>query len=261
MQDLVPSEAKGQNAFHGRLAVPQSSTMAADNGNGDPDDGEGDDDDEKEDNDGVGRVDGTGTQAQVDDVDDATTVITAGPSRSGEVEELNERPESPPPTPSVAPKRRFSEIDTHSNSKSLPPSISHPSSLTGSHVSSLGTSESKRGRMTGSIALNHIGQNFAGFNEVYKYGIDKEQERHQARMEERNARLRVSQQLSDRSRQASEQAQQLETYLELEELAVLIEVLEDQNVASTYLSLKADELRKAWIRRKLIARGMTPSFV
>lgn len=160
-----------------------STATAADSRNpsdNDPDDRDGDDDDE-----------GGGIYGNLTVHDDDTT---AGPSQSGRDEELDmgsatgnateERAKSHPPSPSIALKCPFSTIDTCSDSKSLTPgpSVSHqPSFFTvNSKSTTLSTlmvsSVSKCSQMTGMITLTHVGNNFAGFNEVYWYGVDKEHE-------------------------------------------------------------------------------------
>ena len=52
----------------------------------------------------------------------------------------------------------------------------------------------------------------------------------------------------------------MELYLNNDELTALIEVFEEHNAAKAYLGIKTSELHKAWIKGKLNALGMTPSF-
>jgi hypothetical protein len=61
--------------------------------------------------------------------------------------------------------------------------------------------------------------------------------------------------------QALAQAQESEKYLTNDELAALIEVLEEPKSAKAYLVIKTAELRRAWIKRKLTALGIEPSFI
>ena len=275
LQILVPSDAKGKKAFHGRLALQPPNnkhTLDEDGGEGDGEDGDGEDG-------------GKGDEGEQDE-DDVENPVTSGsgnsvgrlPSVAGPSVGQPNTPSTPPIPPHVvasdppvtAPagavatnneqleptslgpptssrsKRPFSTVD---ESSTLPPSASQAPS-----TSTTSASSSKRGRMTGAIALTHIGNNFADFNATFRYGIDKEQERHQARMAERQSRGQECQ-------QAVNQVQETEKYLTTDELAALIEVFEDHNSASTYLGIKTPELRKAWIRRKLVASKMTPSFV
>jgi hypothetical protein len=56
------------------------------------------------------------------------------------------------------------------------------------------------------------------------------------------------------------QAQEMELYLNNNELVVLIEVFEEHNATKAYLGIKTSELCKAWIKCKLNMLGMTPSF-
>ena len=60
--------------------------------------------------------------------------------------------------------------------------------------------------------------------------------------------------------QVVSQAQEMELYLNDDELAALIEVFEEHNAAKAYLGIKTSELHKAWIKCKLNVLGMTPSF-
>jgi len=61
--------------------------------------------------------------------------------------------------------------------------------------------------------------------------------------------------------QALAQAQELEKYLTNDELAALIEVLEEPKSAKAYLVIKTAELWRAWIKHKLTALGIEPSFL
>lgn len=61
--------------------------------------------------------------------------------------------------------------------------------------------------------------------------------------------------------QAVMQAQEVETYLTTDKLAALLEVFGEQNSAKAYLCIKTAEVQKAWIKYKLTALGIVPSFV
>jgi hypothetical protein len=50
---------------------------------------------------------------------------------------------------------------------------------------------------------------------------------------------------------AMDRAQEVETDLSSHELAGLMEVFEDRDRARAYLAIKNDDVRKAWIERKL----------
>jgi hypothetical protein len=280
LQQLAPSDAKGQKAYHGRLATQPHDTasLATNASDDDPEDGDGDGDgdgDEGRDNDatggseavveggGLGTLAGPSANCSVN-VPDGSGKFSgmdspaegsgdAGHGSATELQDKDRHVTPPPPSPSIASKCPFSVVETGSDSTTLPPSASQvPSVSSTSHASS--SSTSKRGRMTGAIALTHIGNNLADFNSAYRYGVDREHERHQARMEERKAR-------GHECGQAVAQAQELETYLSDDELAALLEVFEEQNSARAYLGIKTNELRKAWVKRKLTTAGITPSFV
>ena len=81
-----------------------------------------------------------------------------------------------------------------------------------------------------------------------------EQKGHQVRMAER-------QNHGIEHEQAVVSVQDMETYLNNDELAALLEVFEDHNSTKGYLGIKTPDLCKAWIQRKLIALGLTPSFM
>ena len=180
MQELVPSNAKGQKAYHGHLATQsQGTAIATDNGNtsdGDPDDGDGDGEDDEGGN-------NKGKSKATEDVAEAVIVgVTCANSRtdhsgniagqsggdeglgmdnvtggSGDANELEDR--SPLPLPSVTSKHPFSAIKTQVESDSItlpPPSVTNQSTLSASHTTS-SSSSSKHGQMTGAIALTHIG--------------------------------------------------------------------------------------------------------
>lgn len=200
----------------------------------------------------------SGSNDGLNTVADGTAGMSGDVGTSSASATENRHPTPPPPSPSVAPKRPFSAVETSSDS-ALPRSVSqakstHSASLTASSSNDSNSSLAKRSRMTGTIALTRIGDNFADFNATYRYGVDKEHERHEARMAERSAR-------GQECGQAVARAQELETFLNADELAALLEVFEDRNSAKAYLGIKTDKLRKAWIKRKLTASGIIPSFV
>jgi hypothetical protein len=62
----------------------------------------------------------------------------------------------------------------------------------------------------------------------------------------------------ERRKIAMERAQELETYLSDDHLAALLELFQtDVSTADAYMVLKRDNLRKAWVQRKLRLSNIT----
>jgi hypothetical protein len=156
-------------------------------------------------------------------------------------------PTSAPPSPSVATKRRFSFLE-RGDSDIATPSLPNTSSAPSTHPST--SSVSKRGRVSGAVALTSIGHSITGFTSVYRQGIELEQARHEARAARRGQGANSS---SSSSSRAMDKAQTVECDLSSDELATLLEIFEEESTANAYLQIRTDELRKAWVRRKLAA--------
>lgn len=156
-------------------------------------------------------------------------------------------PTSPPPSPSIASKRRFSVAENTSDTVTVR-SQSQPSS---SHVSTSTSTSAKRGRMTGAIALTSIGHGIADLSASYRRGLELDEARHVDRLSRRDRR-------ENTISEAVERAQQLETHLLPDVLAALIEILEEnEGSAKAYLSISIESVRKAWVKRKLSKIGVT----
>ena len=54
------------------------------------------------------------------------------------------------------------------------------------------------------------------------------------------------------------QVQTVELNLSSDELAALLEIFEEDSTANAYLQIKSNDLRRAWVRRKLAGAGVTP---
>lgn len=113
------------------------------------------------------------------------------------------------------------------------------------------SSASKRGRVSGAVALTSIGHSITGFTSVFRQGMEMEQARHVERVA-RRARDNLS---SSSQAQAMDKAQDIEHDLSPDELATLLEIFEEESTAKAYLQIRddANDLRKAWVRRKLAA--------
>lgn len=215
--------------------------------------------------------------------DESATTTTAEPYDS------SFPPTSLPPTPSVASrsagKRRFSVLETDSVEDDSGPAITtfpfSPSRGPSSHDSlsyRTTSSSSKRGRITGSIALTNIGHSIQDLGASYRQSLENKATRHQDLMAQMTLQMtHQEQQLELQGRQldyqlrreeeerkerqervqqrqeAIELALKLETYLSDDELAALLDVFQkEEGSASSYLSITANEgLRKAWVKRKI----------
>lgn len=144
-------------------------------------------------------------------------------------------------------------------------SLSRSQSISSHISSSTSTSlSSKRGRMTGAIALTSIAHTISDLGNVLRDGIKQEDERHRARSHRRHQqdieRRETAQRLElaasqDPMVEAMQLAQEQEKDLTPEELAAFLEVFEDPTVARAYLAIKNVEVRKRWVNRKLQSKG------
>lgn len=159
-------------------------------------------------------------------------------------------------------------------------------------------SSAKRGKMTGAIAISNLGHEVSDIKTLMRQDIELaksqiearnerkrqdnerlEQERqvrqereHQEREhleQERQERERLERERLEQERQAREQQnpifcaitrmQEVDSDLPPEDQVTLADLFNsDLNSASTYLLLKADPVRKAWIKRKLAQATVTP---
>ena len=184
MQKLVPSGAKGQGSYSGQLGAPPVSVMASS-------------DHASTSNEGQeafhGHLEGctsgeSDSMTWVEGPEGVTGGVKAiglgrpsGAEQVGDEWEIMHKPDSIPPSPTSllsppgalpATKHRFSAMDsneTEASSSKLSTLPSHAMS-TSSQASS--SSTSKRGRMTGSIALTNINHNFSLFNATYQHAVD-----------------------------------------------------------------------------------------
>jgi hypothetical protein len=154
-------------------------------------------------------------------------------------------PSSPLPS-TISSKRRFSAIDDLTGSETAHSKQSSSLRVTSSSAASA------KGHSVEAIALTNIGHNFADINSTLWMGIEMEQARFDARKAEWIAR----EDHGDVTTQAMRLAQQMETHLTYDELAALLEILEDSNIAKGYIQTQNDDLRKAWVKQKLVVRGL-----
>jgi hypothetical protein len=150
----------------------------------------------------------------------------------------------PPPPSSVTTtstsKRKFSAVATTSEDPSsfsrTPSASATPSSF---------SSTSKRGRMSGAVALNRLGDTLSDFTTSFRTSV---QRRDQPPVDP----------TVERKNTAMERAQDLETDLSDDQLAALLELFQsDVSTADAYMVIKREPLRKAWVQRKLKLSGIT----
>jgi hypothetical protein len=253
----VPGDAKGTRALHGQPFMQSQDTQAA--GSAAPTSqtvtaiGEQDRGKQREDLSGSGSVTnvGQGSHHEGNGSGGAAAAVVAGDIDGFDNDLANDiPPTSPPPSPSVATKRRFSTVDGATASGS-----GGDSDIT-SLVQNSSSSTSKRGRVSGAVALTSIGHSLTGFASVYRKGIEMQQARHEERVARRGQGTGSSD--DSVSSQAMDKAQTVETDLSADELATLLENFEDEKAANAYLRIKGDDLRgddlrKAWVKRKLAA--------
>lgn len=155
----------------------------------------------------------------------------------------NNAPPAPCPSSlSSSSKRPFSDLEGCDDLGAAPHSIgsggrsySYPSS----------TTSSKRGRSTGAIALTNIGHTLAQLSSSYTKELEQQQARHRERKSRQN-------QGECRLVDAIDRAQEIETDLTDDELARLLEAFQaDDTNPITYLMIKQEALRKAWVKRKV----------
>ena len=122
-----------------------------------------------------------------------------------------------------------------------------PSRITSStdSLSTPSASSSKRGRMTGAIALTTIGHGITDLNASYCKGLEQEEARHQYRMSQQDHRDNVMS-------LAMERAQELDSDLSPEDLIALFEVFQtEEGSAKAYILIKIETVRKAWVKHKV----------
>jgi len=256
MHQLMPTGAKGKNVYQGSLAVQQAQAVKSR---------------------GVGHAGGEPSTSML--TSDAPITSEDLPAE-GSDDDAVAPPTLPPPTPSPS-KRRFSALVSESADTSQ-----SPSTLSGiSPISrSVASSSSKRGRMTGAIAISSLGHELSDIKGLLRLDIEqtrlnaeareerKRQERkhfeererleHERREHERREeRERLEQvMLLDHEKDpmliAINRVQEMETDLSPDEIAILAELFnKEHDSAKIYLALKADPVRKAWIKRKLAQSG------
>jgi hypothetical protein len=151
----------------------------------------------------------------------------------------------PPPSSSIAntstgSKRKYSALGTPLSEDSF----SRPASASATPSSFSFSSASKRGRMSGAVALNRLGDTLSDFNQAFHTPRPPPPPSVDSAIE--------------RKRLAMERAQELETELSDDHLAALLELFQsDVSTADAYMVLKRDNLRKAWVRRKLELSDIT----
>lgn len=265
----MPSDAKGTRAFHGQLVIQAQGTTgsASTVASSQTATAIGEQDHDKQGDDHREDVSGSGNKGQarsdggVENAVGSAVVGGAGDdnhdgSDNGLGNDLP--PTSAPPSPSVAAsrgKRRFSAMDSTSGGDSDISDLTTPlqnASSTSSHMSSASASLSKRGRVSGAVALASLGHSLTGFTSVFRQGIEMEQARHNARV----ARRDTHNASTSSSSQAMDKAQTVELDLSPDELAALLEILEEESAANAYMQIRRDDLRVAWVKRKLAGAGV-----
>ena len=256
----MPTGAKGKNVYQGSLAVQQAQTVES-----------GD----------VGRT--LRMDSATGEFGDAPTTSEDPPAEGREKDDDDAAPPPlPPPTPSPS-KRRFSMLVSESANSSSPCAIPGSSSAGISGISpvsrSAGSSSSKRGRMTGAIAISSLGHELSDIKGLLRMDIELTKSNAEAREErkcqerkdlEERKRLEEHQRLEERQRQeeaildhekdpmlvAIDRLQEVEADLSPDEMAILAELFnKEHDSAKTYLALKSDPVRKAWIKRRLAQSG------
>jgi hypothetical protein len=93
--------------------------------------------------------------------------------------------------------------------------------------------------------LTNIGHTLAQINSSYAKGLEQQQARHLERKSRQNHE-------ESRLAEAIDLAQEIETDLTDDELARLLEAFQADNTNPvTYLQIKHEKLRKAWVKRKV----------
>lgn len=236
----MPSTAKGAHVFRatqgGETTEPQPNAVAGGSGNRESIATEEAEDQARE---GVSRDDGTddnGTIGDIGTIGDNGTIDDNG-TIAGWTDGEFHRPTSPPPSSVISgSKRKFSALR-----------LSTPGSTPSASTSAV-TSSSKRGRMTGAIALHQLKDSLVDFNSNYSSSIRQRTNW----IEQRTANSAV-----ERRQTAMKLAQEQEKDLDVDHLAALLELFEDASIADAYITLGSESLRKAWVRRKLNLSGLT----
>ena len=248
---------------------------------------------------GVGHAGGElSSTSQMDivtgEIGDAPTTSEDPPAEGWEKDDNDDPPPTlPPPTPSPS-KRRFSALVSESADSSTPSAIPGSSSAGISGISpvsrSAASSSSKRGRMTGAIAISSLGHELSDIKgllcmdlEMTKSNAEAREERkrlereqlernrlernrlEQERLEheqleqerlEREHREQVLDHQKDPVLGAIDRMQEMETDLSADHQAILADLFnKEHDSTKVYLALKTDPLRKAWIKRRLTQAG------
>jgi hypothetical protein len=290
MKALLPSMAKGTHVFRGRRttqtqndhagsAVPERHTGHVDNGkgnaghgdNGDGNTGRGDNDEGNRDS-GMVVDNGKGNAGHGDNGDgntgrgdndegnrDSGMVVdtphlafrgTRSVADSSDVgapvgDVLDGEPPVSPSIHSLG-KRKFA-----ASSMSIGPGRSLDSN---SVTSSFPFSEmsSKKGRLTGPIALGGLVGEFAKFNKTFEMSVATQQRQIESE-------LPAPRRLGDpdaRKSAAQHRAEKLETWLDDQHQMALMDIFHDDvEMADQYLGIKKDSLRKLWVRKRLEKLG------
>jgi hypothetical protein len=244
VDQLMLSGAKGRNVYQGSsLAVQQA--LAINPGD-------------------VGEPSG---EAQVGDTD-ATTMMSR--NLPDDDEDIYGPSTPPPPTPSPS-KRRFSALESaeSSSQSAIPGSSSAPSGITATSRSGNSTLSAKRGRMTGAIAISSLGHELSDIKDILRKDLELTKTSTEAREERKRQEIQEKEQLEqkrlEREHQERERPmeqdpmlraiilmQDVDSDLSPEDQVTLAELFSKElDSAKTYLALRSDPVRKAWIKRKL----------
>lgn len=259
----MPTGAKGKNVYQGSLAVQQSLVVKSG---------------------GVGHAGGEPSTSQIGEIGDRSITSEYPPAEELENDDSSVAPPTlPPPTPSPS-KRRFSAVsesaDASSSSAIVDSSsagISRISPVSRSAVSS-SSSRAKRGKMTGAIAMSSLGHELSDIKGLLRLDLELTKSNAEAREERKRQQLKRWQErehldrerlehehLEERKRleqsvsvhqdpmlDAIYHMQEVETDLSADEQAILVDLFsKEHDSAKSYLALKSDPVRKAWIKRRL----------
>lgn len=275
VQQIIPSGAKGRNAYQGSHAVQQSGDVGP--AGGEPSGS------------GTFKLQ-TGNETASEEI--ASGTITSGipPLPAGDDDSIYGAPPSPslpPPTPAPSPsKRRSSALEESVDDSSTPtiPASSSASALTLSgNTRSANPYSSKRGKMTGAIALSSLGHELSGIKDMLRTDMETsaadslafrnmimKRKRQEPDDHLATERLPVARERSAPERLGHEHLvepqdlavnaichmQEVDSDLPIDDQAALVDLFEKENdSAKTYLALKSDALRRAWIKRKITASG------
>lgn len=193
---------------------------------------------------------------------------------------------SPPPSPSIGSKRTFTALDSESVIEVDTAAIKYLPRVSSSRMASSSTpstsTTSKRGRLTGAIALTTIGHGIVDLGASIRQGLVDKDSRHQDRMTQLERQLdhqelqlklqrehqehqelqgtlerQERQERQQKRKEAMDLAQDIDIDIGPENLAYLLEVFEtEEDSARTYLSIKVDDVRKAWVKMKIARRSI-----